>query len=290
MQARLPSDLRVHALTRGAAGVAVFSSLFFSCLVLGSCKREGELSARKAEEHVRFVADAVRTDVEAVRQGLPKGREHVKEYLAAGKFDDATAARDVLDRARSKVQDLRVAKSTFFALVDPTGNVLRSDQEHDAVAGKNLFTGFPELRSALGGKYVETRGALPELSGVRGRADGQWVAAVPVVDGPVRGLYVTGWSWSSYAYVLENQLRSKIRGGLAEREKEPLVYVYVVVGKDVFGAPISPEVNARAVAERGLSTAGTAELEITGRAFGLAYQPTPLLGQGVGVSVLRSET
>jgi len=58
----------------------------------------------------------------------------------------------------------------------------------------------------------------------------------------------------------------------------------------VYGAPVSPEVNARAVAERRLSAPGTAELEITGRAFGLAYQPTPLLGQSVGVAVLRSET
>jgi len=261
-------------------------------LLFLACKRESEVSARKAEEHVRLVVEAVRTDVEEIRQGLPKGAEHVKPYFVAGSFEDATAAREVLDRARNKVQDLRVAKSTFFALVTPDGNVLRSDQEHDALAGKNSFSGFGELRTALSGKYVETRGALDALSGVRGRPDAQWVAAAPVsVDGQVRGLYVTGWSWSAYAYRLENQLRSQVRSGLADREKEPLVYVYVVVDKDVYGAPISPEVNARAVAERRLAgSPATAELELTGRAFGLAYQPTPALGAGVGVVVLRSET
>jgi hypothetical protein len=117
-----------------------------------------------------------------------------------------------------------------------------------------------------------------------------------LVEGEVKGLYVTGWSFSAYAYRLENQLRSTLRGALKQNEKEPLVYVYVVVGKDVFGAPVSPEVNAKVLAERNLSAKAigteptTLELEITGREFGIAFLGTQGLGKDVGVAVLRSET
>ncbi len=76
----------------------------------------------------------------------------------------------------------------------------------------------------------------------------------------------------------------------------PLVYVYLVVGKEVFGAPISPEVNARAIAQlsplsnASATTPSSFELVIAGREFGLAVELTPDLGKEVAVAVLRSET
>lgn len=259
------------------------------------CKRSSELSAEKAKAHVTLLVQAASKDVDEVRNGLPKGAELLREYFSGDKFDDPGLAREALARARGKVQDLRVAKSTFFALVDKNGIVLRSDQENDVLAGRSLFGAFPELRAALDGKYVESRGEMAEAATVRGR-DGQWVAAHPVGDTQrLLGVYATGWSWSGYAYRLENQLRSTVRAALGEREKEPLVYVYVVVGKAVFGAPVSPEVNARVVAEQQFAAAvvkspSAVEREITGRDFGIAFLGAPKLGQDVGIAVLRSET
>jgi hypothetical protein len=116
------------------------------------------------------------------------------------------------------------------------------------------------------------------------------------VAGVVKGIYAAGWSWSAYAYRLETQLRGTVRGALAEREHEPLLYVYVVVDKDVFGAPVSPEINARALKEKNLlaQAHGTEpvvlELSITEREFGLAFARVPELGPEVGIAVLRSET
>ncbi len=165
------------------------------------------------------------------------------------------------------------------------------------MAGHPLFPSFPGLKAALGGQYVESRGSMPEASGVRGRADGQWVAAQPIVDGgAVKGLYVTGWSWAAYARRLEFALGSTLRGELTEGQKLPLVYVYLVVGKDVFGAPISPEVNAQAIAKlsplvnASATTPTSFELEIDGREFGLGVELAPDLGKDVAVAVLRSET
>lgn len=287
------------SLGRTIAGVA------FLCAIGSAgvgCQQSSKVSAERAKEHVVFLGRSVKADVEEIRAGLPKGAEHVREYLALGKFEDAQAASEVLNRARNKVQDLRVAKSTFFALVDEQGLIIRSDQEQDGLAGKSLFAAFPEAKSALTGKYVETRGSIPEASRVRGRSDAQWLAVTGVKSpgsDAVRGLYATGWSWSAYAYRLENQLRSSVRSALRERENEPLVYVYVVAGKEVFGAPISPEINAHMVAKQNFTAASganggsepaTLQLEITGRDFGMAFLGTPSLGSDVGIVVLRSET
>jgi hypothetical protein len=139
---------------------------------------------------------------------------------------------------------------------------------------------------------------MKEAAGVNG-PDGQWVAAAPItVDGKTRGLYVTGWAWSSYAYRLENAIRSKVKSDVMNNsgEKEPLLYVYVVVGDQAYGAPVSPEVNAKAILdEKPLDHAQgdsvfAKTVVITGRDFGLAVQRAPALGKDVAVAVLRSET
>jgi hypothetical protein len=169
------------------------------------------------------------------------------------------------------------------------------------MSGKPLFASFPALAAALReGKYLETAGSMPEASGVRApRADGQWIAGTPVtVDGAAKGIYVTGWSWSSYAYRLEFAVRGRIRSELAEKksENEPLVYVFVIVGKTAYGAPVSPEVSRTQLGELDpLSKIKDAEVykdkvDITGRAFGLAVKRAPALGSSVGIAVLRSET
>ena len=262
------------------------------------CESDAKASMQHAKEHVQFLAEAVKTDVEEVRKGLPEGAKHL-EALYKGETspkDDLPRVREALERARGKVQDLRVAKSTFFALVDDKGVVLRNDQQQDLMAGKNAFKSYPGIQPALTGKYVETRGEMPEAARVQG-PDGQWVAAAPIeVDATVKGLYVTGWSWSAYAYRLENAIRGKVKSDLAKDAKEPLLYVYVVVADSVYGAPVSPEVNAKAIAEQkpfeklqGDGVFATT-LEITDRAFGLAVKGTPELGDKVAVAVLRSET
>ncbi len=281
---------------RSAALTFARRELFgFLALAALGCKRSSELSAQKCREHLALLSGAAAEDVAELRRGLPAGAQHLREYFAAAKFDDAAAARAALDTARNKVQDLRVAKATFFALVDSGGIVIRSDQGSDLLAGKNLFAAFPELRGALQGGYRETRGEMAEAARVKGK-DGQWVAAQSVdVAGAVKGLYVAGWSWSAYAYRLENALRSHARSALKGTEHEPLIYVYMAVDKDVFGAPASPLVNAQVIRDKNFFASSaaapvTAEAEITGRDFGIGFQRAPILGENVAIVVLRSET
>jgi hypothetical protein len=290
---------------RRSIGTSV-SALSLTFVVLAgagvaACKDTGKLSAARASEHVSFLVETAAKDVEEVRNGLPEGAKvlatRLKNDPALPK--DLNAVRDSLELARRKVQDLRMAKSTFFALADPSGTALRNDQEQDRMAGRPFFASFPALSGAKE-KYVETTGAMPEAAGVRApRPDGQWVAGAPVVvDGTTQAIYVTGWSWASYAYRLEFALRGKVRSELQETktEKEPLVYVFVVAGKSVFGAPVTPEVDATAIAGLDpLSKAKDAEtfsgpLEVTGRTYGIAVRRAPALGTEIGIAVLRSET
>jgi polyhydroxyalkanoate synthesis regulator phasin len=273
-------------------------ALIIASLGGSGCSKTGEVSRQQARVEVEDLAKVASTDVEEVRKGLPLGAHQLEAFFADDKAQgDAAAAKEALDRARGKVQDLRTAKSTFFALADKNGLILRSDLEHDALASKNLFAAF-DLKAAAGGRYAEARGSMPEAAGVRGRGDGQWAAAAPVLKGSdVVGLYATGWSWSAYAYRLENHLRSRVRSeAVTAGAKEPLVYVYVVVEKAAYGAPISPEVNAKAVQDSGLMGRASGEAvvdtaqEIEGRDFGIALRRVPALGSDVAIAVVRSET
>jgi len=268
-------------------------------LSASACKKPSAISAEKASASIAALTKATHEDVTEVRSGLPQGAKFLLPIFTTGKpaADDPHAARAALETARRKVQDLRVAKGTFFAVTDAAGVVIRDDDEQDTLAGKPLLPSFPGLAPVQNGQYVETRGSMPEIAGVRGRSDGQWIAAQPVLSGTeVKGWYVTGWSWSAYAYRLERALSSSLRSGLAEGEKMPLAYVYMIVDKNVYGAPISPEVNAQAIGalsplKNASATAPvTFQLEIAGREFGLAVELAPDLGKDVAVAVLRSET
>jgi hypothetical protein len=273
--------------------------LLLGALLLAGCKKSSAISAEKASANVGALTRAAHNDVAEVRAGLPQGAKFLAPIFSTGNApsDDPHAARLALETARNKVQDLRVSKGTFFAVAGTDGIVIRNDQDQDLMAGHPLLPAFPELQGALAGQYIESRGSMPEAAGVRGRADGEWVAAQPVMLGnDVKGLYVTGWSWAAYARRLEFALSSTLRSELHDGEKLPLVYVYMVVGTEVFGAPISPEINARAIAalaplSRASATAPSSfELEIAGREFGLAVELAPDLGKDVAVAVLRSET
>jgi hypothetical protein len=270
-----------------------------AALVSLGCESKARISKNHAIEQVRYLSKVMAEDVREVRDGLPKGAPELAGVFSGTKppSEDPRAAEDALERARARVQDLRTAKSTFFAVTDASGLIIRNDQEQDAMAGKNLFSAYPDLKAALTGKLVEARGVMAEAAGVKGRDDAQWVAAFPVKVGEeVKGLYVTGWSWSAYAYRLENAVRTEVRGKLEENAKMPLLYAFVIVGGAVYAAPVSPDVNIKTIADlkllgqlKGAEPLGV-ELEITGREFGLAAARIPAFGDDVAVAVLRSET
>jgi hypothetical protein len=281
-----------------AALTAVGLTVGLAALSSG-CESTNQESVNKARAHAQHLVETAKQDAGEVRQGLPLGAEQLAKAWAdeANPLGDPEAARRLLTRAHDKTQDLRVAKSTFFALASLDGNVVRNDREQDRMAGRPLFSSFPELARAASGDYVEALGSMPEAHGVKGKPDAEWVAAKGVrVGDAVRALYVTGWAWSSYAYRLEFSLRGQVERELrGTRQNVPLLYVFVLVGADVYGAPESPEVNARSISERDpvahLDAQGSFStlLEVTGRTFALGVQAAPDLAPRVAIAVLRSE-
>jgi hypothetical protein len=263
------------------------------------CESTNQESVNKALAHAQRLVETAKQDASEIRQGLPHGAEELAKVWAdeANPLGDPEAARRLLTRAHDKTQDLRVAKSTFFALASLDGNVVRNDREQDRMAGRPLFPAFPGLERAAAGDYVEALGSMPEAHGVKGKPDAEWIAAKGVrVGDAVRALYVTGWAWSSYAYRLEFSLRGQVDRELrGTRQNVPLLYVFILVGADVYGAPESPEVNARSISERDpvahLDPQGNFStlLEVTGRTFALGVKAAPDLAPRVAIAVLRSE-
>lgn len=263
-------------------------------LALG-CTDKGKISVERASAHARYLAPVTVKDVEEVRSGLPQGAPYLKElWSTSDTVLDPEAARDALVKARGKVQDLRVAKSTFFAAAELSGLVVRTDLQMDMMAGRNLFESFPGLKAAGAKGYAEATGSMHEARGVEGKPDGQWVAAAVVKnDEASKGLFVTGWAWTLYARRLEEALKSQLWD--EEKGKKPLFYVVVIHDDNVYGTGPSPQVNLDTIAKleplkNAVDGHFSTKIEITGREFGFAAHVAEALGPNVMIGVLRSET
>src|SRR5262245_39571312 len=160
-----------------ASARAILGVALVLLISASACTDSGKKSAEFARGHVKELVATAREDVRQVRTGLPLGAVELAKHLPPDGEIPAAIAREALEKARNKVADLRVAKSTFFAVVLPDGVVARNDREQDRMVGKNLLGSFPGLRPALESGYVETRGSMPEGAEVRGRPDPKGVAA-----------------------------------------------------------------------------------------------------------------
>jgi hypothetical protein len=272
-------------------------------LVVAACTEPSKISERKATAHVERLAKLADDDVDELRRGMRRGAKALGPIWAA-KADphaDPSSVRRALDRVRNEERDLEVSKGTFFAVTDDKGITLRSDQEPDQLSGKSLVAAYPGLMKVLAGESTELRGSMAETAGARTGGDEQWIIAAPVrdPDGAVRGMFVSGWSLRRFAYHLEETLKhdlveESLHAG-ESRTKQPLVYVFVFAGSKVYGAPVTPLVNAETLQGLGLEAKTEngvvfhQQIEITGRGFGLAARRAPKMGTNVGVAVLRSE-
>ncbi len=266
--------------------------------VAPACKDAGQQSAARATDDVAFVADLVDRDIAEIERGLPEGAAELGVLVADGADprQDVAAVRRALGRIRRDVVDLNVAKSTFFALADPSGVAIRNDLEEDVMAGQDLFALFPALAKAKEG-LVTTTGRFPNAVSRNG-PDKDWIAGAPVKhrDGTTGAILVTGWSYRFFARHLQSTLESRLidqaRSG-ADR-KLPVYYVAVFDGSGVYSAPLTPPVDEQALASENLvskTAAGPTHgvITITDRAFGYAARRTPKLGGDTGVAVLRSD-
>lgn len=266
---------------------------------LTGCDDNRKLSEQSAADEVQRIAPVVKEDVEQVRKGLPEGAVKLAALTDPDTLSNPAGLQKAIARAREVVKDLNIAKSTFFSFTDPSGTVLRSEADPDLLAGKSITKTFPPLQKALepGSGNVEVFGEMAEMRGLKTGPDLAWVVAHPVKEGDkVKGLFVTGWSFRLFVRHLEETAKRHLTEATQKENKKnlPIAYVFMVKGKTVYSAPLTPEVNTQTLESLGLieKTASgpfRTNLEITGRGFGLAAQRTPELGDDAAVAVLLSE-
>jgi hypothetical protein len=288
-----------RARSRAAIRLACGAAVAATATLLAGCKDAAKESAARAAEDVEALSSLVDKDIAEIERGLPEGGRRLAPLVAHGadpKQDVALVRRSLL-RMRRDVMDLNMAKSTFFALADPSGLAIRNDLEEDVMAGQNLLAIFPALAKAKEG-FVTTTGVFPN-AGSKNGPDEDWVAGLPVRrdDGSAGALLVTGWTYRYFARHLQESLKDR----LAEQAKAagnegrtPVFYVAVFDPSGVYSAPLTPPVDEKALSEQdlpGKTTGGAAQgtLTITDRAFGFAARRTPRLAPNTGIVVLRSE-
>jgi hypothetical protein len=266
----------------------------------GGCKDQAKVSAGRAVQDASQLAALVDKDLGEVERGLPVGAKKLTTLLTNGADprQDVAGVRRALLRVRRDVQDLDLAKSTFFALTDPTGVAIRNDLEEDVMAGQNLIAIFPELAKAKDG-YTTTTGKFPGPPPKNG-PDEDWIAAAPVKrdDGSTGALFVTGWTYRFFAHHLQESLNDRLHEEAKNGQNEgkvPIFYVAVFDKTGVYSAPLTPAVDEKALSDQdlvGKTSSGPAQgtLNVTDRSFGWAAQRTPRMAPDTGVVVLRSET
>lgn len=280
---------------RGSIAVASFL-----LAAVAGCRDEAKLSAALAQRDVTELAALVEQDVAEVKRGLPEGARRLAP-LVANHTDPGQNLPDVrraLLRVRSDVPDLFMAKSTFFALANPNGVAIRNDLEQDVMAGQNLFSSFPALAKANDG-FASTTGSFPNSFTANG-PDRDWMAAVPVrrEDSTTGALFVTGWTYRTFARHLQESLKDRLvaRAGSGEvNGKMPVFYTFVFDASGVYGDRLTPALDEKAMNAQDFETRTSTGMAlgnviIEDRHFGFAAMRTPPLGQDVGIVVLRSET
>jgi len=263
------------------------------------CKDQAKESADHAMGDATYMASIVEKDVGEIERGLPAGAKELAPLVAGGADprQDMRAVRRGLQQIRRDVADLNIAKSTFFALADPGGVAIRNDLEEDVMAGQNLLVIFPGLAKGLK-DLVTTTGAFPNTSAKNG-PDEDWIAGAPVVreNGSTGALLVTGWSYRYFSRHLQEALKThllEVAKAAGNEGKLPVFYVAVFDRAGVYPAPLTPDVNEKALASLGLAAMtenGPAQgtVTISDRAFGFAALRTRKLAADTGLVVLRTE-
>lgn len=279
---------------------SLLAALLPLTLTITGCDEARKASEAAAVEELAHIAPIVKEDVAQVKRGLPRGAEKLTKALDADTLGNSGALQKAIARARAEDKDLAVSKGTWFSYADTTGTVLRSEQDPDMLAGKSVIAAFPSLKKALepAGGLAEGFGEMKELKMAKTGPDMAWLAAVAVKDdkGAAKGLFVTGWSFRAFVYHLEQAAKMAVTDAAQKkgRKNPPLVYIYLLKGKTAYGAPGTPDVNAKAVEDMDLlgKTAGGAyrgSMEVTNRTFGVAGSRVPEMGDDAALAVLASE-
>lgn len=276
----------------------VLGALALLLILICGCEDKQKALDVVIEPSFKVIKPLIERDTKQIRDGMPKGAELLGKLLDDDPGADVEGLKRALVKARAGVHDLVVAKGTFFVFVEPKGTMLRSDAEQDLAAGESLTDAIPDAKKIFdkGAKLTEVWGYARGLRGVEKGGDLQWVvgAQVKASDGKVTGAYITGWSLRKYAAYLENHVRDHLTHIQENKTKPiPLVYVFLIKGKQAFGGPVTPDVNAKGIGDLDLvekCKGGRYKTSLTleEREFMVVAQREPVMGPDVAIALLVS--
>jgi hypothetical protein len=283
----------------GISRRVVLGSLAALALASSGCEDKGKASEEAASSAIEFATSLVDRDIGQIRKGMPLGVPILEKRLPDDLLGSRKEVQEAIKAARSNVDDLAFAKSTFFSFAAADGVVLRSETDPDRFVEQNALKAFPALARALEPKAgpVEAFGELDALRGVKRGHDLAWIvaAAARAPDGTPRGLFLTGWSLRYYVRSVQEQVRAH----LAEKAKEagrkapPLVYAFLLKGNLAYGDPDVPDVTGETlvkleVQSKAQSGPFSMNATIEQRAFGIAARALPAYGSDAAVAVVAS--
>lgn len=291
-----------------------FLGLVAAAALLAGCKDRGKVAADYAKGHASLLAGVAAKEFAALERGVPEGgKKATVLFYAKGadpKSDPIGVRRDLLQVERA-VPELLAAPTTFAALADESGLIIRNNLEMDAMAGVDLFRTYPALKQAASKPFVSEIQSFAQASD--GKKNGPddartFVSAsrVPKDDGTLGGFYVTGWGLRTYAFHLREALLTELDpshrtpttsaapSAAPSSVVLPILYVALFDEAGVYTARGTPDADHDALRDLHLVEAteagpAAAAVEITGRDFGWAAVRIPAFGAKVGVVVLRSE-
>jgi hypothetical protein len=293
-----------------------FLAVVAAAVLLAGCKDRGKVAAGYAKGHASLLAGVAAKEFAALERGVPEGgKKATVLFYAKGadpKSDPIGVRRDLLQVERA-VPELLAAPTTFAALADESGLIIRNNLEMDAMAGVDLFRIYPGLKQAASKPFVsEIQSFVQASDGKKNGPDDARTfvsaARVPKDDGTVGGFYVTGWGLRTYAFHLREALLTDLdpshpapspstataTAAAPSSVVLPILYVALFDEAGVYTARGTPDADHDALRDLHLVEAteagpASAALEITGRDFGWAAVRVPAFGAKVGVVVLRSE-
>ncbi len=289
---------------------ALLSSLIATVVpitVAAGCKSKPQKQAEAAVADVDNVEKVIAArHVTSLARALPQAAISLSAKLSSDKPDfhnESKAMGASFTELRDKIDDLRSAKRSYFAIADASGEIVWVDDESWTVVGRRLAIGFPAVQEVIDGKPFATGGGK-----YGGAAEDAltFVEVAPLVRAGVRvGLLVAAWEAHDAAEDLQRQLQTelamktvkpKVRAKAKDKYQyaldQPDLWVAMFRGGNLYFAEDAPQplvdgaktINLLAKTANGPWN-GT--FDVMNKGWGAAAKRLPSLGPDVGVAVLR---
>lgn len=270
---------------------------------LVGCKSKADKQAELAAKDLDDVLDVIdKRHVQGLARALPQAGKDLGAKLAGVDLEKEAA---VFPAIRDKVDDLRSAKRSYYAVVDQSGEVQWVDDPAWPVVHRKIAVGFPAVQAVLDGKSEYEKG-IGRYGGAEEAAT-TFVEAVPLrkADGTKLGALVACWEAHDAAEDLRRQLLTKLLQQSAQPVKrvkakdklklmldQPDVWVGIFRNGWLYLQEDAPQMLEQALEAQGFfdkTKAGPwrGTFDVMNKGWGGAARRAPSLAPDVGVVVAR---